>query len=176
MHWTSRSSGTSSERSLPILSDFASGAESSKDLLRRWQAMYQVQRADPELGFREQIEAADTLDADPYTRLRLLLLEKGTALLFSTSGSLHAYFILGPAGNEATQHSGDPELSAAPIGSWNASQGGLARRRQLQRPGQRLKVMAAPHHHPQPQHLLPTPAAAGRQAASAEAQAARVGM
>lgn len=52
-------------------------AESSRELLRRWQAMYQVHRADPELGFREQIEAADTVDADPYTRLRLLLLEKG---------------------------------------------------------------------------------------------------
>lgn len=39
--------------------------------------MYQVHCADPELGVREQIEAADTLDADPYTCLRLLLLEKG---------------------------------------------------------------------------------------------------
>lgn len=52
-------------------------ADSSREVLRRWETMMELHRTDPELGFREQIEAADTLDADPYARLRLLLLEQG---------------------------------------------------------------------------------------------------
>ena len=67
-------------------------AEASRQLLRRWQAMARLHRADPELGLAAQIEAADTLDADPYTRLRLLLHEKGAkGLLLNHYCSLCAH-------------------------------------------------------------------------------------
>lgn len=54
--------------------------------------MSRLHQADPELGLAAQIEAADTLDADPYTRLRLLLHEKGSERLRLTrSCSLCVY-------------------------------------------------------------------------------------
>ena len=59
-------------------------AESSKDVLRRWQAMWALHRANPELGLHEQVEATDMLDADSFTRLRLLLLEKGDGAQFDS--------------------------------------------------------------------------------------------
>ena len=60
---------------------FVPDAEASRQLLRRWQTMSRLHRANPELGLAAQIEAADTLDADPYARLRLLLHEKGAGRL-----------------------------------------------------------------------------------------------